>query len=195
MENSFNKMLAKKIRVFQPTEPVMLIWFVFVLLAILYYYVEMGFVLSFGSQVWEDELNSPLCITMDVLTGVIFILDIGVCFNCGYLYRGMVIMDRKRITSHYTRTYLIFDIVSVLVVFACPISSYYSLNYSKFWLLLKIGRLFQIDDFYLRKLNIHRRSKAAYVIFKLMVIIFLLSHLIGLIFYVIDRYLCASGQY
>lgn len=188
-------MLAKKVRVFQPTEPVMLIWFVFVLLAILYYYVEMGFVLSFGLQVWEDELNSPLCITMDVLTGLIFILDIGVCFNCGYLYRGMVIMDRKRITSHYTRTYLIFDIVAVLVVFACPISSYYSLNYSKFWLLLKIGRLFQIDDFYLRKLNIHRRSKAAYVIFKLMVIIFLLSHLIGLVFYVIDRYLCASGQY
>jgi hypothetical protein len=93
------------------------------------------------------------------------------------------------------RTYAVIDIISLLIIIICPVSRSFSLNFAKLWLILKVGRLFQIDDFYLRKLNIHRKSKAVYVIFKLMVIIFLLSHLVGLIFYAIDNYLCSSGMY
>jgi hypothetical protein len=104
-------------------------------------------------------------------------------------------MDYKRITSYYMRRFAIIDIISVFIIIICPASGSYSLNFAKLWLILKVGRLFQIDDYYLRKLNIHRKSKAIYVIFKLMVIIFLLSHMIGLIFYAIDNYLCSSGIY
>lgn len=104
-------------------------------------------------------------------------------------------MDYKRITSYYMRRFAIIDIVSVFIIIICPASGSYSLNFAKLWLILKVGRLFQIDDFYLRKLNIHRKSKAIYVIFKLMVIIFLLSHMVGLIFYAMDNYLCSSGIY
>ena len=46
-----------RMRVFVPTEPIMLVWFFFVFVAILYYYVEMGLVLTYGNQVWEDELH------------------------------------------------------------------------------------------------------------------------------------------
>ena len=155
----------------------------------------MGLVLTYGPQVWTDELSSPAYVTLDVITIIILALDILVCLNCGYLYRGMVIMDYKRITSRYMRTFSIIDILSLLIVIACPLSRSYYLNFAKLWLVLKVTRLFQIDDFYLRKLNIHRKSKAVYVIFKLMIIIFLLSHLVGLIFYAMDNYLCSSGYY
>lgn len=104
-------------------------------------------------------------------------------------------MDYKRITSRYMRTFAVIDLVSLVIVIACPVTRSYYLNFAKLWLVLKVTRLFQIDDFYLRRLNIHRRSKAVYVIFKLMVIIFLLSHLVGLIFYAMDDYLCSSGYY
>ena len=132
---------------------------------------------------------------IDVITTLILIIDILICLNCGYLYRGMIIMDYKRITSRYFRTFAVIDIVSVIIVIACPITRSYYINYMKLWLILKVTRLFEIDDFYLRKLNIHRKSKAFYVIFKLMIIIFLLSHLVGLIFYAIDNHLCSSGYY
>lgn len=178
-----------------PTEPTMLIWYWFVFSAIMYYYIEMGLVLTYGLPVWHDELSSPLLITINVLSVLILIIDLFVCLNCGYLYRGMVIMDYKRITSHFMRTYAVIDIISILIVILCPVTGYYYLNFAKLWLILKVSRLFQIDDFYLRKLNIHRKSKAIYVIFKLMVIIFLLSHLVGLIFYAMDDYLCSSGYY
>lgn len=178
-----------------PTEPSMLIWYWFVFSAIMYYYVEMGLVLTYGPQVWDDEMSSPLLITVNVLSVLILIIDLFVCLNCGYLYRGMIIMDYKRITSHFMRTSAVIDLVSILIVILCPITRYYYLNFAKLWLILKVGRLFQIDDFYLRKLNIHRKSKAIYVIFKLMVIIFLLSHMVGLIFYAMDNYLCSSGHY
>ena len=140
-------------------------------------------------------MASPGLIVVNALAIIIFFIDIFVMLNCGYLYRGMIIMDSRRISSHYMRYFAIIDFVSLIVVILCPATKYYYLNFAKLWLILKVSRLFQIDDFYLRKLNIHRKSKAIYVIFKLMVIIFLLSHMVGLIFYAMDAYLCNSGYY
>lgn len=178
-----------------PTEPVMLIWYWFVFASIMYYFVEMGMVLTYGQEVWDDELTNPITVAFTVITIIVLALDILVSMNCGYLYRGMIVMDSARIKSHYIRVFSIIDIVSLIILIICPFSRTYTTNFAKLWLVLKVGRLFQIDDFYLRKLNIHRKSKAVYVIFKLMVIIFLLSHLVGLIFYAMDEYLCASGHY
>lgn len=76
-----------------PTEPAMLIWYWVVFSAIMYYYVEMGLVLTYGQQVWDDEMSNPALIFINVLAILIFIVDVLVCLNCGYLYRGMVIMD------------------------------------------------------------------------------------------------------
>lgn len=104
-------------------------------------------------------------------------------------------MDRKRIASKYARGSFVPDMIAILIVWACPISTYYYLNFSKLFLILKLSRLSEIDDYYIRRLNIHRKSKAAYVIFKLTFIIFLLSHLISLGFYALDYELCASGKY
>lgn len=188
-------MLFPRLRTFSPTEPIMLIWYWFIFAAIMYYYVEMGLVLTYGQQVWDDEMSNPFLIAVNVIAILIFFIDIFVVLNCGYLYRGMIIMDSKRIASHFTRYYAIIDVVSLIIVILCPATKYYYLNFAKLWLIFKVGRLFQIDDFYLRKLNIHRKSKAIYVIFKLMVIIFLLSHMVGLIFYAMDAYLCNSGIY
>jgi hypothetical protein len=77
----------------------MLIWYVFVFFSIIYYYIEMGLVLTYGADVWQYELSNPILLTMDAITITIFALDILVCFNCGNLYRGMIIMDKNRITK------------------------------------------------------------------------------------------------
>lgn len=102
----------------------------------------MGLVLTFGEEVWHDELTTPYVIALDVITILILIVDVFVCLNCGYLYRGMIVMDYKRITSNYMRNHFIIDIVSIIIVVVCPISRYFYLNYAKLWLILKVKRLF-----------------------------------------------------
>lgn len=183
------------LRILNPLEPLMLFWYSLVFLSIMYYYIEMGFVLTFGKPVWENELTTPVWIIVDTITCCILVADILVCLQCGYLYRGMVVMDPKRITNRYYRTYLSTDVAAAVIVILCPATRIFVLNYAKLWLILKLGRLSEMDDYYLRRFNIHRKTKAIYVIFKLMIIIFLLSHVVGLIFYVIDYQLCASGYY
>ena len=173
----------------------MLMWFFLVFLVILYYYVEMGLVLTYGQQVWDDELDSTVYLVVDFTAILVLLADIFVKFNCGYLFRGLVVLDRQRIVANYLRSLFLIDVVTVLILFLCPITRNYHLNFAKLITLFKVIRLFEIDDFYLRRLNLHRKSKALYIIFKLIVIIFLLSHAIGLIFYAMDEYFLNSKKY
>lgn len=173
----------------------MLAWFILVFIAILYYFVEFGLVLTYGEQVWTDELSSPTYIVLDFLTCVIFLADIFVCLNCGFLYRGMIILDDIRITRKYFAYNFFIDTLSLIIVVICPASGVYVLNYLKLFLLLKMLRLSDIDDFFLRRFNINRIGKALYVIFKMVVIIFLLSHFLGLIFYAMDYYYLMNDVY
>lgn len=186
---------STKLRVFRPTEVPLLIWFFLVFVAVLYFYVEAGLVLTYGEEVWIDELHSPAYLTIDAIAVLVLIGDILVCLNCGYLYRGMIVMSRPRIVNHYLRRLFLLDLTFVIIVVLCPASGNYYLNFAKLLIFTKVFRLFEIDDFYLRSLNLRRKSKAVYVIFKLIVIIFALSHLIGLIFFAMDEHFLNSGYY
>jgi hypothetical protein len=48
IQNSVARFIFPRLRVFMPTEPIMLIWYWLVFSAIMYYYVEMGLVLTYG---------------------------------------------------------------------------------------------------------------------------------------------------
>ena len=155
----------------------------------------MGIVLTYGEEAWKAELTTIPVIIWDSLTVIIFLLDIFLCLNCGYLYRGMIITDRKRIVARYLRRSFIIDFISFLIILICPLSQTLWTNWFKLWLGLKLIRISEIDDFYMRRFNIHRKSKAVYVIFKQVVLIFVLSHIVGLIFYAMDYYYLTSGYY
>ena len=47
----------------------------------------------------------------------------------------------------------------------------------------------------MRRLYLNRVLKTIYVVFKLTVIIFILSHIVGLIFYAMDHYFLTTGFY
>jgi hypothetical protein len=161
----------------------------------MFYFVEMGLVLTYGQQVWDDERNTSVLIATNIIAILILLADMLLQLNCGYLYRGMIVMDDRRIVTSYMRGFAVPDLISVLILIICPFISAYECNFAKLWFILKVCRLFQIDNYYLRKLNIYRTIKAIYVIFKVIVIIFLLSHAIGLIFYAIDLHLYNINAY
>ena len=155
----------------------------------------MGIILTYGEVAWYDELHSPPFIFIDAFTVLIFILDIPISLNSGFLNRGLIVTDRKRIVARYLRQGLIIDVVTVLILIISPASGALWTNWLKLWLILKLIRLSEIDDFYMRKFNIYRKSKAVYVIFKQIILIFVLSHVVGLIFYAMDYQFYITGYY
>jgi hypothetical protein len=60
----------------------------------MYFFVEVGLVITYGEIAWIDELNTPFAVVFDIFSILILIADIGVQLNSGYLFRGMIILDR-----------------------------------------------------------------------------------------------------
>ena len=187
--------LFPKFRVFNPISNLSLLWFLFVFGAIMYYIVEIGLVLTYWQPAWDAEIHSVGVQIADALTVFIFILDIPMSLNCGYLFRGMIVRERKRIVARYLRKSFIIDIVWIIIIMICPLSEVIWLNWFKLWIVFKLMRLWEIDAYYMRKLNIYRVAKAFYVIFKMIILIFILSHIVGLWFYAMDYYFLSSGYY
>lgn len=90
--------------------------------------------------------------------------------------------------AHYVGYLFWFDLSFVIIQSIAMNSSSFEISYFKLFIFLKFIRLLQIDKFYLRRLSLHKVFKVTYVIFKQMVIIYLASHIVGIIFYIIDYY-------
>jgi hypothetical protein len=115
--------------------------------------------------------------------------------NKGYFTEGVLVMDRKRILTNYLKNHFLIDIPTILILFLCVVTQAYSLNYAKLYMILKLYSLNCIDRIYQRKLQTKRLRKTIYIIARLLVIVMLLSHIMGLIFYALDNYLYTNGIY
>lgn len=169
------------------------VWYAVIVLVVVYYYIEMGLVLTYGEQVWQAELSSVPAVVFDYLTVVILCVDVYLMLNKGYFTEGILIMDRKRILTNFLKRHFIIDIPSIFIVFLCIVTQNYWINYAKIYLVLKLYTLNQIDKIYQRKLQTKRLRKTIYVIARLLLIVLLLSHVMGLIFYAIDYYILTNG--
>ena len=125
---------------------------------------------------------------------MVLYIDIIVQFRAGYLNRGMIILERERVIARYLRVRFFLDLLMVLLITLGIALDTFVMNYLKIVIILSFRRILEIDQFYLRSLSLHRKSKTAYVIFKQIVIIFVLSHIEGVIFYWIDFAMLKSSM-
>lgn len=126
---------------------------------------------------------------------LVLVGDMGVQLNTGFLKRGMIITDRKRVVRHYLRNYFVWDMIFNMILILCLLTGSKYLNYGKYLWVFKLIRMSEMDDYFLRSFNIHRGFKTIYVILKLIIIILILSHMVGIIFYIMDLYFLQSGYY
>lgn len=125
-------------------------------------------------------------LTFNAFFILVFIGDIYVQLNSGYITKGAIILDRYRVVNRYLHYTLYFDLVLIAVLFSAIVSQVYALNYAKLFVVLKFLRMFEFDELILRKLSTDVAIHTTYVISKQLVTIYLLSHTIGIIFYLID---------
>lgn len=102
-------------------------------------------------------------------------------------------MERKRAIKNYIRGMFIIDLAYVIILIVCLVSGSFAANNAKYLCLTKVVRLFEIDDYFLRRFNVKRFKKTIYTILKLVVIIVVISHAIGVLFYVLDYYIYING--
>ena len=133
------------------------------------------------------DLNSnPISISLSAYCLVIFALDMLVQFNTGYLFRGVIITDKSRVVSNYLRSLFISDLLLIIILFITILSSDIYINIVKILVVTKFIRMLDFDELYVRKISANKMLKVYYVISKQFITIFILSHTIGLFFYVID---------
>ena len=162
------------------------------------------------SLVLADMIILPLQIAFSVLdqaelyeyfSNTMFILDIALNFHTGYYQHGEVIKDHKDIARHYLKGWLFVDILSALPLYALdnndPVQSNSGdirQNRPTFLKLFRIFRLLKI----LRALRFLKLSKifwkirvffsssqarSGFELFKLLIIVLLLSHWLACIWY------------
>jgi hypothetical protein len=127
-------------------------------------------------------------LAVDVIGIIVFVLDSVLQFNVGYISRGAVIVDRMRVVERYLHYYFYVDIVIVTILFVTLVSQNYYLNYVKLIVIFKFLRMLEMDELVMRKLSMSTRlaARTIYIVGKQFLTIFVLSHTVGVIFYIID---------
>lgn len=164
----------------------LLVWYFFVFMAILYSYVEMGVVLTYGDAAWTSINRSNSTMSIHLIGTIIFGIDVYVQLNTGYIFRGVIITERARVVSQYLRTYFLPDIIFILLMILSILTPNKAVAVLKIIVVVKLMRMLDMDELYMRRLATSTTWKVIYVISKQMITIFLLSHTIGLFFYAID---------
>ena len=119
----------------------------------------------------------------------VFIGDIYVQFNAGYITNSAIILNHKRVKYRYTHYYFYLDLILILaIVVTLSVQTYY-LNYAKIIIVYKFLRMFEIDAIIIRKVSTWLQVRLVYEISKNFVTLYVLAHLWGIGFYIIDNYL------
>lgn len=151
--------------------------------------------MTFGATLWGEEMQFTLTYTLSWIFLGVYVADIIITLNMGYYVDGILILDRKRIISRYAKTFFFIDIPVILIIFFSITIKAFRINYAKFYLLLKLIQLNNIDYIIQRKLQIYRTLKAIYLILRILWIVMWISNIMGLIFYVMDYYILMNGIY
>lgn len=117
---------------------------------------------------------------------IVLTLDIGATFNTGYYNNGILIMDKSRIARKYVRLGLWVDIFTILVTILSLTNISYNVNYLKLAYLWKIMKIQNADNLISKRLQLFRITRCLYIITKVVWVLVLLSHVLGIIFYLID---------
>lgn len=161
-------------------------WYSLVFVSIIIIYFTTGMSFIYGLEAWNDLQTNPFTIALNIICIIVFMGDVYVQLNAGFLYRGMIIMEKERSVSRYLRYFFIIDIVLVVVLIISMVSDDFYMNFLKIIIALKFIRMFEIDGLFIRKLSTSPNYKVLYVIGKQLVTIFVFAHTIGTIYYAID---------
>lgn len=135
---------------------------------------------------WQAELGCIPIIAFNFIYTAIFLGDIYIQFNAGYITNSAIILDRQRVTNRYTHYYFYFDALLVLIIIVALAVQTFYLNWPKILIMYKFVRMFEMDALMSRKVSTMVKSRLFYEISKQFVTVYVLSQIWGIFFYLMD---------
>jgi len=90
--------------IISPDNTVKGFWDLAILLCVVYQAFVVPFRICFNLESSTD--------VFDTILDIMFIVDIVINFNTGFTRKGMVIMNRTKVTVDYLKTWFIFDVIA-----------------------------------------------------------------------------------
>lgn len=116
-------------------------------------------------------------------------------FKRGYYEQGILVLDQKEIIKNIGVFNLINMVYSATIVSLGFYTQVFFINYLKLGFLLRLTTLRRIDKNIQKHLLRSRNLCTIYLIARLFLILVFISHVMGLLFYVLDRYLLLSNYF
>lgn len=187
--------LDAQLQIFLPVSTGMIIWYFIVMLIIIFNFFFTIVFICFRSQTAQVIIHfiiAPLLI-------IVCTLDILMSLNTSFIQKGKLITDKHIIRSVYIRSiYFVFDLLSLIVVICQQILRRYFQNQLPFLNLLVFIKVFKVANFdTLIKKYVIKSSNVLlyYQIIKHFILLIMVCHLIGSLFFYLDLRLIQAGWY
>lgn len=151
-------------------------------------------ILGFGRIVWDDISTKLVPLTVFfyiIMIGDIFLTPLKMKYR-----EGLLIKDRKILLSEYLEFNFWIDAMALFsVVFPLILRQYYAANLIKILFYPKIIILNQLDMRIVKVLVFNVKAKTFYLIGRLVVFMIMISHYIGIGFYMVGYYVYSTNYY
>lgn len=156
--------------------------------------MEFPLIIGYGEIVWKDISTSLM--PLMIIFYVILIIDIFLTPLKMEYREGLLIKDTRILVKDYLRRNFWIDIIGLLCLLIPMIfKKYYAVNLLKIFFLPKILILNQLDDKVVNVLVFQVKIKTFYLISRLVVFMILISHFIGIGFYMVAHYIYSTNYY
>lgn len=109
---------------------------------------------------------------------------------------GLLIKNRRLLLKQYINSYLWIDVIGLVsLIVPVILKQYYAANLAKIFFLPKIVVLNNLDAKIVNVLIFRARTKTFYLIGRLLVFMVMISHYIGIGFYMVGYYVYSTNYY
>lgn len=184
---------SKYIGVVKPNSPILLCWDVVILVTVIFFIMEIGFLIGFSKSFWEDELNTILWVHI--------IITVFLCFDvllapCKAFYQdGLLITDSVAILRRYFSFEGPLDFLAIISVIIPLATQSLPANWMKIIWVFKFYTVSRINDEFERVTQLYISWSTTYLVIKLATVGILYSHFMGIFFYLVSLWVYENNYY
>lgn len=186
------KQYFTKKEVSRPDTLAHMLWSLLITLVVLYFLAEAILVTFF-----EDSRSYAQATFTGFYTVLLLLLaaDVGVALNRGIYIAGVLKLDRRAIMQSYLQCRVYVDSLVLLLIALSIYLPYDWAGFLRLVIFLKLEEVFRFDRIFFRSIHTRRSLKQLYLLFKLVLALMYVNHLLGCLFFYIDYQLIAASYY
>ncbi|CAD8069203.1 unnamed protein product [Paramecium primaurelia] len=189
LSNQWILRFFSKLSVIEPTSNWLNLWSIFMSICLLIYFyflmINLYFSKNEGDQEWYwDQWKQGYTGWLNMIYTLCMTLDILIEMHVSYFERGEYVKNKKQVYINYLKTGFFFDFIPLFVLYLCLISE--QVNEStiiRYFFFFKFYKLSIYDQRFQERVQLHRKSKTIYLIFKIIVEILIIVQLNAALFY------------